>query len=170
MTVLHLGVIDIPYAGPSYGPATKNTKIGQAKRGKANAPKASAAQTSVTTGDVAMILEDHYHIMETFFKTREAMIAAVATQSMQDAIDNLVMGAPVTIDPFGDLTNEIEKEFKQFLSLREMDHMGIAGVPTMAALKGVNHRFKHPYAKSNPERPSFIDTGLYQANFKAWVD
>jgi hypothetical protein len=36
-------------------------------------------------------------------------------------------------------------------------------------MRGVNHRFMHPYAR-RPSRPSFIDTGLYVANFTAWVD
>jgi hypothetical protein len=39
----------------------------------------------------------------------------------------------------------------------------------LAALHGVSHRFKHPYAR-RARRPSFIDTGLYQNSFAAWVD
>jgi len=50
-----------------------------------------------------------------------------------------------------------------------MDQLGYPGIPTGAAEAGVNHRLLHPYAKDNPERPSFIDTGQYQADFKSWV-
>ena len=63
----------------------------------------------------------------------------------------------------------IETRFRHFLSQKEMDSLGVPGVPTKAALAGVSHRFKHPYAKRAP-RPSFIDTGLYEASFRAWVE
>jgi hypothetical protein len=39
-----------------------------------------------------------------------------------------------------------------------------------AATAGVNHRKKKPYAKANPARPAFVDTGLYQSAFRAWVE
>ena len=164
MTTLHLGVIDIPYAGPGYSTPSTTRKSRPSKR-----PRARGGPISISTGDVAEILEAEYHIMETFYELHEAMIAQEATDSVQDAIDALVMGAPHTLDPFGSVMQTIEARFKQFLSLREMDRLGIPGVPTKAAQMGVSHRFKHPYAR-RAERPSFIDTGQYQASFKAWVD
>jgi hypothetical protein len=53
---------------------------------------------------------------------------------------------------------------------QEIESMGLRGVPTKAALKGINHRLRHPYRKSNPRRPSFVDTGLYVASFRAWME
>ena len=79
-----------------------------------------------------------------------------------------MMGAPVDAgSPFAAGESQIENRFKQFLSLREVEKLGIPGVPTKAALAGVSHRFK---GKKGGRRPSFIDTGLYQASFKAWID
>jgi hypothetical protein len=65
---------------------------------------------------------------------------------------------------------EIEERFKDFLSLQEMDKLGVPGVPTEAAKKGKSSRFKRRRSKGGAPRPSFIDTGLYQSSFKAWVD
>lgn len=139
---LHLGVIELPY---SYG------------------------DTSMTTGDVAEILEGKYHIMEQWYTHREQKVADDLTEGMTDALEALLMGAPPTLDPFGSATSKMEQDFRTFLDSKEIESYGIFGVPTQAALKGVSHRFKKPYAKRGP-RPSFIDSGLYQSAFRAWVD
>ncbi len=99
----------------------------------------------------------------------EAIGEALA-HSVAGAIENLVSGAPATISPTGEAESEIESAFRHFIVQEEMAGLGVPGVPTAAALKGINHRLRHPYAKSNPRRPSFVDTGLMLANFKAWVD
>jgi hypothetical protein len=59
--------------------------------------------------------------------------------------------------------------FNEFIDRRGMDGMEL-DVPTTAARLGINHRFLHPYAKANPERPSFKDTGTYMQSFTAWVE
>lgn len=162
---LHFGVIDVPYVANEPEAKTK----GRAKRGaKAKRVKASPDQT--TTGDVAEILEEKYGIMEAFFENNENAIAGFLEEGLKGTVENLFTGAPATNDPFGSGTSKIEEAFKDFLSTREAERVGIEGTPTRAALRGVNHRLKHPYAKGNPRRPSFIDTGLYQTSFKAWVE
>lgn len=149
MTTLHLGVIDIPYS-------------------QAPNPRQRRPRSNVTTGDVAGWLEDRYHVMELFFEEHASDVVAPALEkSVAGAITSLMSGAPVTIDPFGSATSKIEDAFKQFLSTGEAERLGIPGVPTQAALRGVNHRMARPYAR-RASRPSFIDTGLYQSTFKAW--
>ena len=138
MPVLHLGVIDVPYA----------------RRG------------GKTTGDVAEILEAKYHVMEVFYRQNDAHVARSLEKSVAGALESLLLGAPPSIDAFGAGTSRIEDRFKQFLSRREIEKLGYPGVPTGAALRGVSHRFKK---KRGGRRPSFIDTGLYQSSFKAWV-
>ena len=168
MTItLNLGINDIPYSGQpgSVRPVAKP------KRGKANKPrKAPGSRTLPSTGDVAQILEDRYHIMEVFAESYMPHIVAAIEHSIGGAIESLAMGAPATINPFGSGMGEIEEGFRYFLDSSEMETMGIPGVPTMASVRGINHRLAHPYAKSNPPRPSFIDTGTYQANFRAWIE
>lgn len=139
---LHLGVLDVPYAD-----------------GKA------------TTGDVATILEHNYNVMGVFVEEVGAdAISAAFEQAAQDAIADLLSGAPAaSLNLTLAATGEIEDAFRIFIDQKEMDGV-VPGVPTAASLKGVNHRLKRPYTKSNPVRPSFRDTGLYEASFKAWTE
>jgi len=144
MTTLHLGVMDQPY----------DNSLG------------------ATTGSVAEILEEKYHVMEVFFESRIDDVTDALEKSIQGALDALDMGAPVeNIDPFGSATADIEAAFRHFLDSQEIERLGIPGVPTQAALDGVSHRFKKPKGKKGAKRaprPSFIDTGLYEASMKAW--
>lgn len=142
MTTLHLGVIDLPY---TYGSGSK------------------------TTGDVAEILEDKYHVMEHFYELHSVQIVENISDSLVGSFESLMSGAPPRGDLYAGGTAKIEEAFKNFLTNKEMDALGYPGVPTAAAQRGVSHRFKKPYKKRAP-RPSFIDTGLYESSFKAWVD
>lgn len=145
---LHLGVIDMPYASPG---------------GK-------------TTADVAQILEDKYHVMETFYEDMGPdVIQKAIEQSAKNAVETLILGGSrpgsnsANISLTLEAEGEIEAAFKLWLSQQEMDYTQ-PGVPTQAALKGVSHRLKRAQAKTNPARPSFIDTGLYQSSFRSWLD
>lgn len=150
MTTLHLGVVDVPYS--------------QAPSPRQRQPKAG----TVTTGDVATWLENKYHVMEVFWEEKaDAVIVPMLEKSITGAIENLFLGAPPSNDPFGGATSKIEDAFKLFLTTKEIERLGIPGVPTEAAKRGFSHRFKNP-GKRRAARPSFIDTGLYVASFKAW--
>lgn len=163
MTItLHLGVIEQPYTSYDGGRRAANPK----RRGKKAAPKTKRSARTVTTGDVAQWLEDRYHVMEVFYES-DGGVLPLLKQSLRDALEDILMGAPVGANPFLGATSEIQARFKKFISDREMEFMGIPGVPTAAALAGVNSRMKR---RHGPRRPSFRDTGLYQASFIAWVD
>ena len=151
MPILHLGVIDLPYAS---SPAAKGKRT--PKRGSA-----------VTTGDVATFLEDKYHVMEVFFNQHAPEIGDDLAKSVQGALENLLLGAPPQTDPFGTATSAIEARFQTFIDLKEMDKLGYPGVPTAASIKGIRSRFKK---RLDPGRPSFQDSGQYEASFRAWVD
>ena len=152
MPVLHLGVVVQPYGDRS---TKKGNKI------TAGAPD---------TGDVAQWLEDKYGLMQAFFNAHEQDIAGALETSVSKALESMLMGAPVDHDAFGGGANRIEEMFKDFISSGEAEQVGIPGTPTGAAMRGVNHRFKHPYAKANPRRVSFRDTSLFMNSFKCWVD
>ena len=141
MPTLHLGVNDMPYA----------------RGGK-------------TTGDVADLLEERYGIMSAFVAMHEPVLNHVIENSLQGGIETALMGGGggSAASYLATATSEIEDLFKEALTMQSYDGK-LPGVPTGAALAGVNHRFKHPYAKRDP-RPSFIDTGLYQSSFRCWVD
>lgn len=155
MTSLKLGVLDLPYAeGASYKAAGKRK------------PK---HMSNSTTGDVAEILEGKYHVMEVFAELHGDEIAADIADSYMGAVESLQMGAPMTLDPAGEAMGKIKERFDNFITNKEMDSLGIPGVPTLASLEGHSKRFKHPYAKRS-SRPSFIDTGLYEGSFIPWID
>lgn len=140
MPTLHLGVMDVPY-------------------GKAHGSK--------STGDVAEILEGKYALFSKFVEMHAPVIEHVIANSLHGTIETALMGGP-TGSAFATATSEIEELFKDALTMQSYDHR-IPGVPTGAAQRGVSHRKKHPYASTNPPRPSFIDTGLFQQSFKAWT-
>lgn len=163
---LHLGMIDVPYANE-----VKREKVSHAKKGKANKPiKRKTENGTQTTGDVAEILEAKYHIMDTFAFARLPDIAKELEDSIAGSLESLLMGGNTAPNPFAKAESAITNMFKDFLAKGDVEHMGIDGVPTQAAQHGVNHRLVHPYAKSNPRRESFIDTGGYHDHFIAWID
>lgn len=149
MTKLVFGVIDLPYAD-----AASYREVGVRK------PQAKATG-SMTTGDVADILEAHYGVFQHFYDSHVQDIAEDLADSYEGAAESLMMGAPLdTIDPAAGATEKIRERFHDFLTNKEMDGM-VPGVPTQASLAGQSHRFKRAY-KKRAARPSFIDTGLYE--------
>lgn len=168
MPTLHLGVIEQPYGWAS-SPEVPRVGKRKARKGK-GWRRLFGLTTSITTGDVAEILEAKYHIMESFYELYQEDIGDRIVKSLAARIETIQQGGYEGYDePFLSATSWIEDRFKRFLSEKTIETLGIPGVPTKAALAGVSQRFKHPYAARGP-RPSFIDTGLYQSSFKAWVD
>lgn len=144
---IHLGVLDIPYTD---------------------------SKKSITTGDVAEILEARYAVMQGFVALHEPDIAGVLERSFAGGIESLLMGAPTDdarVLVFGKAENDIEKMFRHYLDIEEITKTftipGMGKVPTRAALLGISKRFKR---SRGPRRPSFIDSGQYQNSFRAWVE
>lgn len=164
MPTLNLGVNDIPYTN---GPIAPRRVVHRTYKGREKTFTV-APSGQQTTGDVAEILEDKYNILETFSQVYQEEIADALAHSIAGAIENMFSGAPPVENPYIEAEAEITTGMKLFLDLQEMD--GNGPVPTKAALRGVNHRLAKPFAKDNPARPSFIDSGLMQANYKAWIE
>jgi hypothetical protein len=140
---LHLGILVQPYR-------SKGKKV-----------------SAITTGDVAEILEAKYGVMGAFYKAHQGDVAKAIEDSLGGAMESLLMGK--AINPWDRGMQKIQQSFRDFISSKEAEQVGIPGTPTKAALRGVSHRFKHPYAK-HPRRPSFRDTGLYMNSFRAFID
>lgn len=155
--IIHFGVWDIPY--PAHQPMSAAEIWERIKKGKP--PSRAAVRGSPTTGDVAEILEDHYGVMRAFYEAHQQDVAQLLVEAVAGHIENLKLGAPTDTSPFAAAESAIQEKFKEFIESGADERQAIPGTPTAAALRGVNHRLKHPYAKSNPRRPSFIDTGMY---------
>lgn len=149
--ILHLGVIDLPYANVP------------AEKGRSRSKVASGTQT---TGDVATWLENKYHAMEHFAELHGPDIAAAIENALAGNLETLLSGQPIASIVAG-ADSAIEEAFRKFITSKELDALGYPGIPTRAAVEGLSHRFKN--RKGSP-RPSFVDTGAYVNSFKAWVD
>lgn len=147
---LHLGVLVQPY------------------RAAGRSGRKPRPTTALTTGDVARFLEDKYGIMAAFYRVHQADVARAIEGSLEGALESVLMGK--AIDPWGGGLQKVDQAFRDFINSKEVENVGIPGTPTRAAIKGINHRLKHPYRKSNPRRPSFRDTGLYVGSFRSWID
>lgn len=137
---------------------------------------------ATSTGEVAEILEKKYDVMGTFFEVHREKIGNLLAQAIGDEIADMASGKAISNNPFSAAESGIESEFRSFLSRDEMSQL-VAGLSDAergsmgsrasfggAASRGVSHRKKSPNAKKNKSRPAFIDTGLYQASFRAQVD
>lgn len=140
---LHLGVIDVSYSGD---------------------------EGAKTTGEVAEILEDKYHIMRVFLELNEQYIGDQIANSLAGSLESLAQGAPYNPQMLKPVLPKVAQKFQQFLDSRVMENILPSTQQIAAAAAGVSHRKKHPYAKKNKPRPAFIDTGLYRSAFRSWVD
>ena len=157
MTQLVFGVIDIPYENAGAPPKPRK---GKRKRAKAGEP--------TTTVMVATWLEDKYGVMGHFYDAYKDQITGELVESLEGALEDMFAGAPPARDPFADGTAEIGKMFKTFLMTAEIESMGVEGVPTQAAIERRSLRFKDKI--SDHARPSFVNTGIYEAAFTSWVE
>lgn len=152
--VLNLGVTDMPYS--------HSANLGKVRRGKTKGQRRVS-----TVGQVAQILEARYGIMYHFWRVKqERIVGRAMAEALTGSFESMLMGAPAPPGLFDSAMGEIQAMFSDFLSRREIETLRIPGVPTQAALMGVSHRFKQ---KRGSRRPSFVDTGLYENSFRAWV-
>lgn len=151
-----LGVVDIPYVNAATGKKKAKIKAGLQ-----------------TTGQIAQILEDKYGIMQHFVDAHGDEIIADLENGLGGALETLLMGGPPNDDLYAAAAAKIEERFRQFLENKEMDRMGVPGVPTLASLMNVSSRKKKTASAmlaATPARPSFIDTSLYELSFKFWSE
>jgi hypothetical protein len=165
--VIHLGVAEFPYSYDAAEPRPRARRRKRRLAGLMGHDDTPVRQAS-TTGDVAQILEDKYGVMSTFVLLHEPEIADFLANGLAGSLETIIQGGPPPANPFAGGESAVEQSFRTFLDSKEIESTGIPGVPTMAAQRGVSHRFKHPYAKREP-RPSFIDTGTYSSAFRVWV-
>lgn len=145
MTILHLGVLDVPYK------ATDEHSLPE------------------TTGQVASKLEYQYSVMRVFFNTYEKEISELVLFEMKTALENMALGSEMKM-PLQINTSKLDTLFNRYLANDEWQK--ITGKTILAAKLGHSKRFKDRFneKKLRGPRPAFIDSGLYQASFKSWVD
>lgn len=143
---------------------------------KGRAPKVTTRSHQVygagkSTGEVAKDLETKYHIVELFWEMEEGNFVTMLEEVFAEDLEEIMQMQKLTKKTKGISvaeTDKIEEKFRQNLSQRKYD--GQPGIPTTASLRGVSHLRSQPYSRRNPPRASFIDTGMYQRSFRAWVE
>ena len=127
---------------------------------------AYAGKDSTTTGEVAQHLEDKYHIMRIFYEIKEEKIAQIVADALAGSFKTIAQGGKIN----GVQVGKIDRLFRHFLEANEMSR--ILPHEVVAATGGVSHRFKDAMNRSGKRgsRPAFIDTGLYSASFRAWLE
>jgi hypothetical protein len=160
---LKLGFINTPYTTQSVArPMT-------AARAESRRPRRRSFSKTITAEDVAAILESKYKIIDTFTEMYAAQIQYTILSQFEKVAGDVLSGGRRRGDLGSILkpaTKQIEVMFRQFLDKEEMNGRA-PGVPTKAALAGVRHG--RGSKTRTGSRPSFIDTGIYRASFRAWV-
>ena len=130
-----------------------------------------AYEKGETTGKVANILENKYHVMEIFSIERHAKIETALTDAVAAAIDHVVMrkNSPIS-DIFFGATEQIAEQFRDFLDAGEVEKIMPITQPIAAAQMGVNSRKKAGVNAGNQARVAFVDTGLYRQSMRAWIE
>ena len=132
--ILHLGVVEIPYA-----------------------------DSDQETGDVAEILESKFHVMQIFADQNSDKIAEFIEDGVAGALENILAGAPSSLDVFGSSMSNIEDRFNEFIDNEEH------GIQTKAkSAPKAGARKKRQYRQVT-HKTTFVDSGLYRNNFRAWV-
>jgi hypothetical protein len=139
MTELALGVIDVPHL-----------------------------DDRITTGDLAEILEAKYDLFRGFYEIHAEEISNVLAESLEGALEDLTGAGHVPEDPYYEGCERIREMFQKWLDTGEVESAGLIGVPTQAALKGINHR-KSKFQRG-ARRPSFEDTMILRDSLSAWVE
>lgn len=155
MTItFNLGVTNKPY------PYTTRLRSVMGRQRRVRAPK--------TTTEVMEILEAKYGVIDAFYTSKKPQIDRICLHYLKADLDHQMRGGAASKNPLAGAMVEIEELFVKFLDKRQVERLGIAGVPTEAARMGIQH--KRGRKTFGSRRPSFVDTGLYRDSFRAWVD
>ena len=145
MATLHLGVIDVAYSDPD------NKSLS-------------------TTGEVAEVLEERFEVIGTFYELYGQKIADEIASVMASEINAMAKGEPLGNLPIQKAMEKIRTWFSNYLDQGEWE--ASTGIKIGVAQEGVSHRFKDArnLAGKRGSRPAFVDTGLFQASFRSWME
>lgn len=120
-----------------------------------------------TTFGVGKILEDKYGLFSAFVENNDQFIADAIADDAAASLETFLLSGQLPDEMLPEASGKISQRMKEFLSLQEVEKLGLPGVPTKAALQGRSIRLKQ---KRGSRRPSFIDSGVLEASLKAWID
>lgn len=160
---VHLGFVNTPYTVGSIAAPMRAAKAEYVRKRRRSFSKTRSVET------VADILEASYGLVDQFYEKYKDEIDEIISDTFEVTVD-ILPGDPEETEKgykskrhkiFSERMNkfmrsrseEVEKLFRKFLDDEEA--VG-EGIPTEVSLKR--------------QRPSFINTGIYRASFRAWID
>lgn len=141
-----------------------------------------------TTYSVGKQLEERYGLFSLFYTAHQQDIADLLAKDAAIGFDMMEKGLPVSVKEVFAVSGEtITDKMHNFLSTQEIERVaekyGEYGIPTKAALEGINTRTvngktprkvrkgqKFKKVLTGVRRPSFIDTGIFEASLKGWIE
>jgi ethanolamine utilization protein EutQ (cupin superfamily) len=148
--VIKMGFLNTPYSNKALNAPMRTARAGEAKRQNRGFKK------TMTATDVGAILEGKYNVVESFVATNKDEILDLVTDKLEEAVigsltDKVKTGDKLVIGMKG-RTRQIDKLFRNFLDMDEMSSV-----------------IENKSANKNG-RKSFVNTGIYRASFRSWIE
>lgn len=129
-----------------------------------------------TSYGVGKILEEKYTLFSSYVEMHHKDIEHELCEAIVGAFETFQATGYVAKKPFDAAGQELTLGLKQFIYKEELAGK-VAGVPTQAALEGITTRkvgrgkkSKFKRTKTGVRRPSFIDSGIFEASTKVWIE
>lgn len=136
----------------------------------------------ITSYGLGKILEEKYTLFSSYVEMHQKDIEHELSEALAGAFETFVATGHVAKNPFDAAGQELTLGLKKFIYQEELAGK-VAGVPTQAALEGISTRTmsgktptkvrkgqKFKRVKTGVRRPSFIDTGIFEASTKVWIE
>ena len=141
-----------------------------------------------TTYTVGKDLEKRYGLFSMFYNAHQQDIADLIATDAAIGLEMIEKGMPTSVKSVFAVSGEtITDKMHNFLTSQEVERVagkyGEQGIPTKAALEGINTRTlsgktpkrirknqKFQKVVTGVRRPSFIDTGIFEASLKGWIE
>lgn len=137
---------------------------------------------NLSSYDLGKILEEKYTLFSTYVEVHEKDIEHELSEAVVGALETYMATGHIPKQPFDSAGQELSLGLKRFIYKEELAGK-VAGVPTQAALEGLSTRTvrgtvptkvrkgqKFKRVKTGVRRPSFIDTGIFEASTKVWIE
>jgi len=136
----------------------------------------------ITSYGLGNILEEKYTLFSAFVDIHQQEISNQLSESLAGAMETFLATGNMPKNPFNAAGEELTLSLKKYIYTEELAGK-VAGVPTQAALEGISTRTmngknprkvkggqKFKRVKTGVRRPSFIDTGIFEASTKVWIE
>lgn len=136
----------------------------------------------ITSYGLGKILEEKYTLFSSYVDMHKKDIEHELCEALVGAFETYQATGHIAKQPFDAAGQELSLGLKKFIYEEELAGK-VSGVPTQAALEGISTRTmngkvpkkvrggqKFKKVRTGVRRPSFIDTGIFEASTKVWIE